>query len=405
MQNAATARQSAERADGQDRPPDGGGEGVEGPPGGRCLGTPRPRPRTNRDGGATSPNLRRRRVSSRQPYGAPPVAGSLPAMSTALVLPRRPAVCVPRRALSGFCFAVDVTDGACQLQIDFQGTCALTTLSAYRGCVAAVNVLRNASPSNGPDRSPGDSSARRAAGDRAAPILLPFHATTDSPSPTCENIQIGTSALVDSTPTSPRRNSVQMYRSRSKIDYFAVPGARGAPRTSPRVTGRRSARRPAARIRTVSKGLREGRAARRARRGYLPLLVSEPPGQASAPTVATTPVAVLSPAPVPAPVADRSDQWPRRPPPRRAAPPTTTTRCVAAEPHDPASRHRDVHGPCVLSSSAGCGQRAVAAGRFDSASSEHQGYLDPGRAGGTRHRPPAIFRPSTGASRATSPAQ
>jgi hypothetical protein len=38
--------------------------------------------------------------------------------------------------------------------------------------------------------------------------------------------------------------------------------------------------------------------------------------------------------------------------------------------------------PAGADSGPGCGQRAVAAGRFDAACAEYQGYLDPGAAAG-----------------------
>lgn len=57
------------------------------------------------------------------------------------------------------------------------------------------------------------------------------------------------------------------------------------------------------------------------------------------------------------------------------APATTRPRAAADDDRSPARGTR-------ASSSSGCGQRAVDAGRFDASCAEYQGYLDPGRAAG-----------------------
>lgn len=97
---------------------------------------------------------------------------------------------------------------------------------------------------------------------------------------------------------------------------------------------------------------------------------------ASACSSPAAPALVAGPSPLPA---ARAAAPPGAPPlvpnpaPTSAAP--TSTRTTRATPSKRPST-------TTKKSSAGCGQRAVAAGKFDPSCSEYQGYLDPGRAGG-----------------------
>jgi len=61
----------------------------------------------------------------------------------------------------------------------------------------------------------------------------------------------------------------------------------------------------------------------------------------------------------------------------KAAQATTRSR-TSVEDETPSASSRST----TRSSGAGCGQRAVSVGEFNSSCSEYQGYLDPGRAGG-----------------------